>query len=1161
MSGTGGRGGFLRARGPSGESAGPTHFTRVNSMVRSTVLDDLGRPPPSTIIRHVVGFTDHARARRPSASLEPPPGGPDPVSARVAEWVARVAVRYRVPILAVTLLAVAVCTWPAFHVPFDASAEIWFLENDPALKSYSRFHEVFGNDEFVVLATNADGDPDIAGHARARRAGRPHPGPEGTVFNNRILASLDRVTALLDTTAYVGRVMSLANYETIRGEGDDIGLETAVPHLPMTAGELESARARVLADSLARGRVVSVDGKVAMVVAEIEHRPGEFQYKSDLVKRVNAFLAREERDHGITYAFTGSSVLDHDIYADTRHDLRWNVPLLYLFITLFLIITIRSLPGVVFPMGVILSAVILDRALIPALGWKENSLATIIPLVLTAVGVADSVHIVVQYFNLRGGGLDGPNAARETVRRLFKPCLLTSLTTAVGFLALLAAPLAPLQEMGALTAIGVSIAFLLSVFALPAALSFLKGDYAAYAVRRRTGRAMAVVEGLPGFVRRRGVAILVVAGVVTAVAGVGIARLKVESNAIEFFRKSDPMRQITEYIQDKVGGVGNLEVVVKAKEPGGIRDPEVLRAMDALETHLRSIGIVTDAFSVVDYLKEINQAMHGGDPAWHTVPDSPDLVAQYLLLYGASSPREDLSNLVDLTQTTARVSARVNFASSTVYRRQVRDLQGWLAANFPGQADVELTGLMMLYKNMGDYIITSQIRSFLVALVVITLTMALAFRSWRVGLLSMIPNVWPIAFTLGFMGWIGLRLDMVNAMVAAVAIGIAVDDTIHFIAKYIEAIDDDKSLFQAVAYAFHVSGRAIVFTSAILFAGFAVILRSNFLPSVWFALLAAITIVMALLADLFILPAIFIRYRPVFEERRRRNRKKAAVRAAVLLGAVVLLALGASARRAEASAGDAGGPAATAAPPAGVEAPARPEDDDRGRAVMQAVEDANGDVRSETARVTMTLRDRAGNTAVRKAMMAFLTRDDGDRALIRFTDPPDLRGTAFLTAERPGDDDQWLYLPALGRVKRIAASRKTGNFAGTEFTYEDLGGRELDEYRHRYVRADTLAGDSVDVVEAVPRDERSGYSKITTWVSRDRHVILRAEYRDRKGALHKVSRSRDFYRPDGVHWRFRTAVMENVQNGKSTEIRVDTWTIGADLDPGFFTVEALGREW
>jgi predicted RND superfamily exporter protein/outer membrane lipoprotein-sorting protein len=1060
------------------------------------------------------------------------------VSARVAEWVARVAVRYRLPILAGTLLAVAVCAWPAFHVPFDASAEIWFLENDPALTSYARFHQIFGNDEFVVLATNADGNPDVAGHARARRAGLPHRGPEGTVFDNAILASLDRVTAMLDTTAHVGRVMSLANYETIEGEGDDVRLVPAVPHLPMTAGELASARERVLADGLARGRVVSADGKVATVVAEIDHRPGEFRYKADLVKTVNAFLVREQREHGITYAFTGSAVLDNDIYADTRHDLRWNVPLLYLFITLFLILTIRSVPGVLLPMGVILSAVILDRALIPALGWKENSLATIIPLVLTAVGVADSVHIVVQYLNLRGGGLDGPNAARETVRRLFKPCLLTSLTTAVGFLSLLTAPLAPLQEMGALTAIGVTIAFLLSVFSLPAALSYLEGDYAAYAVRRRNSRLMAAVDGLPALVRRRGTAILVVAGVVTVAAGVGIARLKVESNAIEFFRKSDPMRRVTEYIQDKIGGVGNLEVVVKTDGPGGIRDPEVLRAMDSLETHLRSIGIVTDAFSVVDYLKEINQAMHGGDPAWRVVPRSPDLVAQYLLLYGASSPREDLSNLVDLTQTTARVTARVKFASSTVYRRNVRELRAWLAGNFPAKADVELTGLMMLYKNMGDYIITSQIRSFLAALVVITLTMALAFRSWRLGLLSMIPNVWPIAFTLGFMGWVGLRLDMVNAMVAAVAIGIAVDDTIHFIAKYIEAVDDDKDLLQAVAYAFHVSGRAIVFTSIILFAGFAVILRSTFLPSVWFALLAAITIVMALLADLFILPAIFIRYRRVYVERR--NRKRSAARVAALGAALALLTSAGPASRVEASAG---------APEA------------RGRAVMQAVEDANDDVGSELADVVMTLRDRGGNEAVRKARMAFLSRDDGDRSLIRFTDPPDLRGTAFLTVERPGDDDQWLYLPALGRVKRIAASRKTGNFAGTEFTYEDLGGRELDEYEHRWVRADTLDGDSVDVMEAAPLDRRSGYSRITTWVSRERHVILRAEYVDRKGALLKISRSREFTRPDGVHWRFRSAVMDNVRNGKSTTIRVERWTIGADLDPGLFTVEALEREW
>ncbi len=1055
------------------------------------------------------------------------------MSAAIVEWFARTAVRHRVWILVLTVAAVGACVYPAFTVPFDASAELWFLENDPALQAYNRFHRIFGDDEFLVLATDAAGNPDVTGR---------RPVPDGTVFRNDILESVARMTAALDTTRHVGRVLSLANYESIRGGGDELALVPALSHLPLAPEELSRARKRILADSLAVGRVVTRDGRQAVIVAEIEHRPHEFRYKSELVRAVKADLAREAADHGVHYVLTGSAVLDDDIFTSTRHDLRWNVPLLYLLITLFLALTIRNAPGTILPLGVVLSAVILDRAAIGLLGWKENSLATIIPLVLTAVGIADSVHIVVQYFNLRGEGMDGPGASQETVRRLFKPCFLTSFTTAVGFISLLTAPLAPLQEMGVLTAIGVAAAFLLSVLALPAALSFLHGDYRAYAVSRREGWFMRGVDAIPHFVRRHTTAILVAAAVISLGSAAGFLKLRVESNAIEFFRKHDPMREVTEYVQDTIGGVGNLEVVVQSDHPGGIRDPEVLRAMDALDHHLESIGIVTDAFSVAEYLKAINCAMHGGDPAWRRLPESPNLTAQYLLLYGSSSPREDLSNLVDLTQTTARVGARVRIASSGVYKVQVDGLRRWIAANFPAGVDVELTGLMMLYKNMGDYIIRSQIRSFLAALVLITLTMALAFRSWRVGLLSMIPNVWPIAFTLGFMGWAGIRLDMVNSMVAAIAIGIAVDDTIHFIAKYIEGMDEDRSLFEAIRYAYHVSGRAIVFTSVILFAGFAVILRSSFLPSVTFALLAALTIVMALLADLFILPAVFLRFQPLFGKRAGRRDPRA--RAAALV--VGLAALGAIL-----AAGRAGA--------AGPEDPAAA----RGRAVMQAVEDADDDVASELAEVTMTLRDKAGNEAVRKARLAFLSGEgkSGDRALIRFDDPPDLRGTAFLTVERAGDDDRWLYLPALARVKRIAAGRKTGNFAGTEFTYEDLGGREIDEYRHRWLRAEASEGDTVDVVEAVPRDPESGYSKITTWVSRARHVIVQAEYTDRKGALLKISRSSGFFRPDGRHWRFRDALMENRQSGRSTTIHVDRWKVGADLDPSRFTVEGLDRSW
>ena len=1037
--------------------------------------------------------------------------------AALAAWVARVAVRHRLAVLVVTGLALAAAVRPALTVPFDASAEVWFLENDPARQAYERFHDLFGDDEFLVLTTEA---------------------PRGTVFQDSILASVERVTAMLDTARYAGRVTSLTRYEAIRGDGEDVFVEPALPPPPWTPQQLRAAERRILSDSLACGRVVTADGKIAVITAQVQHLPGRFRHKGALVRTVRSFLDRERREHGIRYAFTGSPVLDHDIYETTRRDRNWNVPLLYLLITLLLAFTVRNVPGTLLPLGVVFSAVILDRSLFAVLGWKENSLATMIPLVLTAVGIADSVHIVVQYFTLRGRGLGGPEAAEETVRRLFQACFLTSFTTAVGFLSLLVSPLAPLQQLGAITSLGVVLAFLLSVLALPAALSYLPGDYRAYAARRTATRLVRMLDALPAFVLRRRAAILAVAALVSLGTGLGLARLRVESNALSFFRKHDPMRTTAEYIQDRVGGVGNLEVIVGANGPEGIRDPRVLRGMETMERWLKARPLFTDAFSVVEYLKATNQAMHGGNPAFYRIPDTPDLVSQYLLLYESSSPARDLGDLVDLAQTRARVGARVKFAPSGEYKREIARLRQALPAMFPPGTDVKLTGLMVLYKNMGDYIVRSQIRSFLLALLVITITMAVSFRSWRLGLLSMVPNVWPIAFTLGVMGWLEIRLDMVSAMVAAIAIGIAVDDTVHFLSKFTEAARRGRSPFRAVRYAFHVSGRAIVYTTLILLAGFGVILRSGFLPSVIFAALAMLCMATALAADLLILPALFLKA----PGKKNHARHPGAMRAASLV--VALAVAGATA----AAAGSVPAP-----PDTTTEAAAS------GRAVFRKLEDADADLRSEAASITMILRDRAGHQVTRKARMERLAANDGERSLLRFTDPPDLRGTAFLNHHRPGDDDQWLYLPALGRVKRISARRKASSFLGTQFTYEDLGGRDPDEYRYRRLRQDRQDGETVDVVEAIPRDKHSGYSRIVSWVSVERPVILRAEYFDRHGALLKVSRFLDYTRPDGRHWRFRRAIMENTQTGRSTEIVVEEWALGARLDAGDFTVEALKR--
>jgi hypothetical protein len=252
-------------------------------------------------------------------------------------------------------------------------------------------------------------------------------------------------------------------------------------------------------------------------------------------------------------------------------------------------------------------------------------------------------------------------------------------------------------------------------------------------------------------------------------------------------------------------------------------------------------------------------------------------------------------------------------------------------------------------------------------------------------------------------------------------------------------------------------------------------------------------------------------------------------------------------------------PAQAFAPTAAASASAEAEPE--GRAIMEAVRAEVRGVKSEVAEVRMILTDRSGEQVAREGLLAYLAGKDGDRFLVRFTAPEDIRGTAFLTRERPGEDDRWLHLPALDRTKRIASRTRSGSFAGTQFAYEDLGGMDLDAFRFTRLRADSVDGAKADVVEGIPLQTWSGYSRILWWVTRDPALVRKAEYYDPQGALLKTSRTFDYTKPDGRRWRFGKARVENAQTGRGTAIEVRRWTIDPPLDESRFTVEGLGEEW
>ena len=751
---------------------------------------------------------------------------------RLAGALADLAVRRRRWVLALGILVPLAGLYPAFTVGSDDAYEIWFLDSDPALRAYEAFHDRFGNDELLLLTFEPEG---------------------GTIFTPEALASLDRVTAHLEGHPDLGRILSPVNHERLHGEEDEITLVRAVPPAPRTEADLVASRARLLDDPVARRTVVFHEGAVAGVLAEIVYRPGNDDYRKALLADLDAFLAAE-RERGFAYDLMGGSVLDAEVFRKSRGDILRETPLVIAVLGLVLLLTTRNLAATLAPLGVVGAAVVSARWVMALVGWQDNSMLVMMPLIVLAIGVADSVHIVLRFLRYREEGVDPPDAARRTAVTLFRPCFVTTFTTALGFLALLTTSLAPLRQLGVMAAVGVTFALVYSLLPLISALSYVTvrpkhRDWSSTWLPGLVGR-------LPGFTRRRRGVILAATALTTLVAVAGIPRVQVEANAIELFAEDDPVRVVTQRMERQAGGFGSLEVVIDAGAEGGILEPEVLAAMADLGAFLETQPLVSAATSIVDPLREMNRAMHDDDPAMAVVPDNRPLAAQYLLLYELAGGAEDLDAFLDRTRAHARVSARTRVGSSSEYRDLQEAVLAFAEDRFPAGVEVNYTGIVTLYRNMGDYLIRSQIRSFLFALLFITLTLAITFRSPRMGLLSLIPNVWPIALTVGVMGWFGIWLEPATAMVAAVAIGIAVDDSVHFLSAYLEARGEGHDRVDAATRAFALSGRAIVLTTVILLAGFGVLLTSSFLPYTRFAFLCGLAVALALVGDLLVLPAV-----------------------------------------------------------------------------------------------------------------------------------------------------------------------------------------------------------------------------------------------------------------------------------------------------------------
>jgi hypothetical protein len=778
-------------------------------------------------------------------------------------------------VLVATVLLLAGALTLAGQARVDNSFETYFAADDPAYLAYNEYRELFGSDEISYVLYEA-------------------PEAEHGIFDVEVMGKIVALTqALEDEVPFIYEARSLTNAELIRGVEDGIEIEKLDDEWPVDQAALLEWREAFLKKPYIVNGLLSPDAKFGAIVIEMDRSSTDpleeirldpeggddlFNlYPQVTDAKINEILARPEYE-GIVFEHSGDVPLNAIYNIVITEESMTLQAITALVIGLVLLAFFRNFIAALGPVIIVQLTVIVCVAIIALLGWKLDLSFGSVPTLLSAIGVAHSVHVLSE-FRARWPVLGDRRAALvETFYLVGAPCLLTSLTTAVGFASMSFVPIKAIARMGIYTSLGVLAAFFFTLTLLVVILSF--GPKAPR--RKLTERAQQHAKGgawinemlawIAGFTIRRRRPILVFFALTFAVSMVGVTRIIVDSNWLDDFSDRMPLKEITRHVDDVMGGLTGLVYLVDTGEPDGVKDPEVLREIERLQARAdEEDWLVVKSYSLVDILKDLNQAFHGDDPAFYKLPDSRELVAQYLLLYETSGGGE-ADRYVSPDYSATNLEARIRLVMTSEMAKLADKLDDELAERPFEHSEVSTTGIGALWLALLDHIVSSQTQGVLIAFSVIAVLMCLIFRSVKTGLISMMPNLSPVFLTLGAMGFLGIPLDYNKLFIATVAIGIAVDDTIHLVSRYHHEFKICGNYEEALRASMADVGRALVITSVTLVCGFSVLLFSLLDAQAMFGILLSSTIVVALIADFLLMPALVLTLEPFGPEGTRGGR-------------------------------------------------------------------------------------------------------------------------------------------------------------------------------------------------------------------------------------------------------------------------------------------------
>lgn len=726
----------------------------------------------------------------------------------------------------------------ASGLTFEADFKEFLPDDEPAVQALNRAEDTYGSQDLFLIAIEA----------------------EDTIYETSTLRKFRELEDRISELTGVDEVEGPASANVIYGTEDSVVVEEAMAQVPETAAQIEAYKRRVTNDRSMMGRLIAEDGQAGAISITLDPHTADVP---ELIGTIKGFLDEYRGPEEIYMA--GDPVVRVATSESMNRDLSVLIPFVLLVMLGVLFASFRSARGVALPLAIVILSSLWAVASMAIVGVEMTPYTTIMPVMLIAIGAADGIHILNKYYEEAAKRRDHPDYSRRaivinTMDEMFAPVVMTSLTTAAGFLGLITAFLWPQRMMGVFTALGILYAMVLSFTLIPALLARLKvpevkGNYRRSPLSMGLGRVASVVGRRPGWTVGVAAAILIVFAI-------GVSQVRVETSSDAFLGEGHPVVRAMDTMEEHFGGSRQMSIEIDTGRRDGLKDPEVLDKIVNLHTFLEeNIPEAGQISSVADVVRQLNETLNASNPDYYRVPEDPRLAAQLFILFSGDPGKLFLG---DYSQ--GEVLARLEDVSSQRYQEIVAQVQAYLDREFDDAevAQAEMVGLVRAFSVLTDKVVSSQIASLSASVIAAGILVAVLMMSVTAGLLGLIPLVLTIVIEFGAMSYAGIPLDMATLMLGSIAVGIGIDYVIHFMSRF--RLESRAGHAPPVAYerTMRSAGKGIFYNAVALVLGFAVLLLSSFQGLVNFGLLIVLTMVVASVSAFTVVPAILVVREPKF---------------------------------------------------------------------------------------------------------------------------------------------------------------------------------------------------------------------------------------------------------------------------------------------------------